>query len=202
MSTSAPVLGGVDLVNYFSYKNSDGTYDETKGGIAGSISYSAIYKDYKFYFSTAANKAAFNKAPDTYIPKYGGFCAYGVTAKNCPDNSWSSTCLGPTGNWNYWTISDGSLYIFSSEHAKDSFLDNQSEVQVNGDAKWAGWYGESGSASEKLSMNTQCYSGGSTTTTTATVTTSSTTTSSSAVSSGKTSSTASSTTGKFASTGK
>ena len=34
-----------------------------------------------FYFSSPENLAAFEKEPDRYAPRFGGFCAFGVAVK-------------------------------------------------------------------------------------------------------------------------
>ncbi len=33
-----------------------------------------------YYFTSAAQKAVFEKDPESYLPQYGGFCAFGVYA--------------------------------------------------------------------------------------------------------------------------
>lgn len=35
-----------------------------------------------YYFSSARNKAAFNKQPAKYEPQFGGYCAYGVAKRD------------------------------------------------------------------------------------------------------------------------
>jgi hypothetical protein len=53
-----------------------------------------------------------------------------MAAEYCPDFLWSSSCLGPSGNWDIWTIqtdpADGKtkLYFFYLEEVKQSFLKN------------------------------------------------------------------------------
>lgn len=38
------------------------------------------YEKVVYYFTSAEQKAAFDKNPEKYLPKYGGFCAFGVYA--------------------------------------------------------------------------------------------------------------------------
>lgn len=38
------------------------------------------YKKVYYYFTSAEQKAAFNKNPEQYLPQYGGFCAFGIYA--------------------------------------------------------------------------------------------------------------------------
>ncbi|TJY36027.1 YHS domain-containing (seleno)protein [Pontimicrobium aquaticum] len=51
-------------------------------GIAqkGLKQYKSEHKKITYYFTSAEQKAAFEKNPERYIPQYGGFCAFGVYA--------------------------------------------------------------------------------------------------------------------------
>jgi YHS domain-containing protein len=66
------VLDGYDVV---AYRSAD-------RAIKGSASNSASYDGVKFYFSSKENLAAFNQNPALYAPRYNGFCAFAVGAKN------------------------------------------------------------------------------------------------------------------------
>lgn len=46
----------------------------------GNKAYKATYKDLTYYFTSAEQKAKFDKDPGKYLPQYGGFCAFGVYA--------------------------------------------------------------------------------------------------------------------------
>lgn len=142
-STSGPVLGGVDLVNYFvAYKNSDGTYDESQTGVAGSSDYNYIYNGYTFYFSSESNLKLFKANPVKYVPKWGGFCAWGVAGEYCPKYSWSASCLGPDGSWSQWTIQDDRIFFFKDSSPKEKFLTNTTLYIAAGDKRWNDWFGE------------------------------------------------------------
>lgn len=72
-----PVMGGLDMVQFYStFKNEDGTYDETQVGQRGSVEYSSVHQEYTYYFLNAENKATFVENPSRYIPQYGGFCSW------------------------------------------------------------------------------------------------------------------------------
>ncbi|WP_347922010.1 YHS domain-containing (seleno)protein [Pontimicrobium sp. SW4] len=51
-------------------------------GIAqkGLKQYKSEYKKIAYYFTSAEQKATFEKNPERYVPQYGGFCAFGVYA--------------------------------------------------------------------------------------------------------------------------
>jgi YHS domain-containing protein len=154
--TSTPVLGGVDVVNYFtSYKLSSGGYNDTQPGIVGLSKYSSIFNGYTFYFSTSVNKKIFDSYPSKYLPQYGGFCTWGISTEVCPKAPWSTTCIGPYGNWNHWVIVNEKLYFFWFDQAKTNFLTQGivSEYIKTADARWEEWYGDK----KQSVFSTNCY---------------------------------------------
>jgi len=66
------VLDGYDVVSYQ-------TQDKA---VKGSSKYSTEYDGVKFYFSSKKNKKLFVKNVTKYIPKYNGYCAFAMAAKN------------------------------------------------------------------------------------------------------------------------
>ncbi len=42
--------------------------------------FKSTYEDVAYYFTSEAQKAAFDKNPGRYLPQYGGYCAFGVYA--------------------------------------------------------------------------------------------------------------------------
>lgn len=46
----------------------------------GSKEYKSEYQKVAYYFTSAEQKATFDKNPSKYLPQYGGFCAFGVYA--------------------------------------------------------------------------------------------------------------------------
>ena len=152
-STSAPVLGGVDLVNYFvAYKLPDGSYNTSETGIAGSQDHASVFHGYTFYFSSAANKALFDANPTQYVPQWGGFCAWGVATEGCPQFAWSTDCMGPYGNWAHWSILNGKIYFFWFASAQTLFLSDPDTYIAAGDERWSGWYGDG-----FTTFNSNCY---------------------------------------------
>lgn len=59
---------GYDLVSYFS--------GETP--VKGMERWASRYEGLTFYFASPANKEAFEKTPEMYLPQYGGWCAYAM----------------------------------------------------------------------------------------------------------------------------
>lgn len=66
------VLDGYDVVSYQ-------TEDKAVKGSPNNV---AKYDGVKFYFSSNKNKSEFVKNPKKYIPKYNGYCAFAMGAKN------------------------------------------------------------------------------------------------------------------------
>lgn len=84
-------IGGYDVVSYFS-------------GAAkqGSKSYAVKHNGATYYFTNKANQNAFKKSPNSYLPEFDGYCAWGVGAKE------AKFPINPET----YTVIDGKLYLF------------------------------------------------------------------------------------------
>eukprot|EP01035_Chromulina_nebulosa_P017556 gene17556-23120_t len=140
-----PVLGGVDLVEY--YKLSDGQL-----GVQGVKKYHTIYDGNTYYFSSKDNQLTFLSNPSKYTPQYGGYCAWGITAEYCPTYAWAADCLGPRVFWNLWTIYNDKLYFFYKLDAKTNFLTNPDKFIEFGNQRFAQWFDSDSS----IPYNTNC----------------------------------------------
>ena len=141
MTTSLPVMGGLDLVEYFTaYRTLDGSYNESESGKVGLPGIKSDYSGYTFYFNTFTNKLAFDLYPGTYLPQYGGFCAWAV-AGEVVGYPWSPLCLGPSGNRNIWSVIDGKLFFFKDTSAKHNFLTDTTKYVAAGNLRWSSWFG-------------------------------------------------------------
>ena len=112
-STGA-AIDGYDVVSYFS-------------GLPqrGLPNFAVNYKGVDFYFMSAANAAKFRLAPDAYIPKYGGFCAYGVANGYLvkPD---------PLS----WSIHQGKLYLQFNDILRVKWLNGRREYLSLSEKYW------------------------------------------------------------------
>ena len=63
------ILKGYDVVAFF----------KERKAVKGSSELAATYQSATYLFTSAANKAEFEKDPAMYVPQYGAFCAYGVS---------------------------------------------------------------------------------------------------------------------------
>lgn len=84
-------IGGYDVVAYFSGEAKKGTKNHM-----------VKHKDATYYFSTKENRDAFQKSPEQYLPQFGGYCAWGVAAKE------AKFPINPET----FDIVDGKLYLF------------------------------------------------------------------------------------------
>jgi len=84
------VIRGYDPVAYFNEGRP----------VPGRTELSAEYQGGKYLFATAANRDLFNANPEKYVPRYGGYCAFGVAIGKKFDIDPSS-----------WQIVEGSLYV-------------------------------------------------------------------------------------------
>lgn len=91
-------IGGYDPVAYFTDNKP----------VEGKETFSFVWNDTKWLFSTQANLDAFKANPSMYAPQFGGFCAYGVSENH----------KSPTDP-NAWTIVDNKLYLNYSKKVKE-----------------------------------------------------------------------------------
>ena len=83
-------LRGYDPVAYF-----------TEGKpVIGKAAYTATYRNATYQFASEANLQAFQANPETYVPQYGGFCAFGVAVGAKFD-----------GDPELWKVVDDKLYL-------------------------------------------------------------------------------------------
>ena len=94
------MLFGYDVVSYFT----DGRHQK------GSSAIKSVYKSVTFRFATAEHKAMFDRAPEKYLPQFGGYCTNGI-AYGIP---WG-------GDADNWEIIDGKLYMFGGKDSHDAF---------------------------------------------------------------------------------
>ncbi len=95
------LMKGADVVTYFT-KNA---YTQ------GNPSIKSTYENVTFYFSSAENKALFDKDPTKYLPEYGGYCANGIVY-SIP---WG-------GDADAFEMIGGKLYIFGGKGSRDAFM--------------------------------------------------------------------------------
>uniref|UniRef100_A0A7S2E359 Uncharacterized protein n=1 Tax=Octactis speculum TaxID=3111310 RepID=A0A7S2E359_9STRA len=157
---AAPLaLQGIDLVAYF-----DPDLNQTSLPLYGSSKHkyvletldgwnSSIKFRYEFRFTTAEHRESFIAAPHKYLPKYGGFCSYGITNEFAGDKTmgmdeagaagwpWERNYLGPPGNPAAWTLYKGDLYFAFFSTVIETFEEDIDANIARGDARWNEWFG-------------------------------------------------------------
>lgn len=91
--------------------------------VSGQRSHEWTYAGVVWRFASEANREAFRRSPDVFVPAYGGYDAEGVLRGN-------ATAPDPT----IFAILDSRLYLFRSEAAKDRFVAENGVDEAN--ASW------------------------------------------------------------------
>jgi YHS domain-containing protein len=101
LDSQGVILKGCDVVTFF----------KERKAVKGSSDWSATYQSATYLFTSAANKAEFEKDPARYAPQYGAFCAYGVTLGVLADPEVPDAFL----------IYKGKLYVCGNQGALKDF---------------------------------------------------------------------------------
>ncbi|MGB5820801.1 MAG: YHS domain-containing (seleno)protein [Saonia sp.] len=113
------VAGGYDVTAYFDHMPKEGKEDLV-----------FTYNGAKFRFFSETNLSKFKADPDTYIPQYGGWCAYAI-GKNG-----KKVKINPET----YEIRDGKLYLFydfRSTNTLESWLkEGPSGLKAKADENW------------------------------------------------------------------
>lgn len=113
------IANGYDVVAYFS-NNAE----------KGNKKFTTTFDGVKFQFASNKNLEIFNKSPQKYIPKYGGYCAYAI-GKNGEKIS-----INPKT----FEIRDGKLYLFYNSWGTNTFelwqKEGAEKLQEQADKNW------------------------------------------------------------------
>ena len=93
--------------------------------VEGQKEFQFIWKDAKWYFSSQENRNDFIRAPESYAPQYGGYCAWAVSQ-------------GYTANIDpeAWNIHEGKLYLNYSQEVKKTWAKDIPGNIQKGDENW------------------------------------------------------------------
>lgn len=112
-------IQGYDPVAYFTRNKA----------VKGKKELAAQYEGITYYFSTLENKEIFKRAPTTYEPAYGGWCAYAMGAKG------EKVSVDP----GTFKIIDHQLYLFYNRFFNNTLTDwnkNETNLKTQADANW------------------------------------------------------------------
>src|SRR5215469_12077486 len=110
------ILKGCDVIALF----------KERKAVKGSSELSATHQSATYLFTSAANKAEFEKDPAKYVPQYGAFCAYGVTLGVLADTEVPDAFL----------VYKGKLYVCGNQGA---FKDFKKDIDSNIDKANVNW---------------------------------------------------------------
>ena len=110
------ILKGCDVVAFF----------KERKAVKGSSELSSTYQNASYLFTSAANKAEFEKDPAKYVPQYGAFCAYGVTLGVLADPEVPDAFL----------VYKGKLYVCGNQGALKDF---KKDIDSNIDKANVNW---------------------------------------------------------------
>jgi YHS domain-containing protein len=126
VDSNGVILKGYDVVAYFSQHKA----------IKGSPKYQTSHGGATYYFSSAANLAAFKPNPSKYVPQFGGCCANGVKSKRLLDSD-------PTA----FFVTKGKFYVSASHAVEEQFRSNEKENLRKAYENWSGAWWAHGNAS-------------------------------------------------------
>ncbi len=102
-ASSTPALRGYDAVSYHTIGRP----------VMGNGSNASLYKGESYLFINKEHKELFDANPEKYVPAYGGWCAYGVSAGKKFH-----------GDPLVWKIVDGKLYLNLSNKIQALWSEN------------------------------------------------------------------------------
>ena len=97
--------------------------------VKGKKEFSVSNQGITYYFSSAANKEEFQKAPAKYEPEYGGWCAYAMGSKGEKVNIDPAT----------FKVVNGKLYLFYNKFFNNTLKDwnkDEANLKTKADANW------------------------------------------------------------------
>ena len=115
------------------------------------------------YFTSVDNMIAFENAPFSYLPKYGGFDGLQIGSKG---SSWGAQRLGPSVDVvSSWRMSkDGGtpdIYLFKDDTSAELFFRGLPETRSAAAAQWSLWFGSHGTSPPYAvhggPFNTACF---------------------------------------------
>lgn len=109
------VAEGYDVVSYFDGK-----------AIEGQDRWQSTYKGFTFLFSSAKHKNTFDKNPEKYYPKYGGYCSNAMSEKG------KKVSIDPE----VFEIRDGRLHLFYREKGHEQWLENPTKSKSQAEKNW------------------------------------------------------------------
>lgn len=93
--------------------------------IEGRAAYTSVHDGVAYYFSSEENLQKFERAPQRYLPQFGGFCTFGVSVGKKFD-----------GNPRFAAVEDGKLYVFLNEAIFNEFRKDRKGTIRKAERQW------------------------------------------------------------------
>lgn len=111
-------------------------YHQESAAEKGSELHQTAYDGVVYWFKNADNKTLFEKSPETFLPAYGGYCAYGLGMKETPEGYKPGKY--PINPESFQFI-EGRLYLFyhtSDFNALEYWNANKEDLRKRADQNW------------------------------------------------------------------
>jgi YHS domain-containing protein len=108
-------INAIDPVAYFT----DGK------PVPGVMSNAVAWRGAKWVFANAENMAAFEADPESYAPRFGGYCAFAASKGYLADTIPEA-----------WTVYEGRLYLNANLRARELWLQDIPGNIAKGEANW------------------------------------------------------------------
>jgi YHS domain-containing protein len=95
----------------------------------GHARFTAVHDGVAYYFASAETMARFAADPERYMPRYGGFCAFGVAKGKKLD-----------GDPRYADVVDGKLYLFLNAAVFEAYSQDKAGVLAAAERNWPGMH--------------------------------------------------------------
>ena len=126
--------GVVEKTKYYKYPSglaADGydvvAYFEEAKAVKGKQAFETNLDGQLWHFSSLENRERFLSEPSSYLPKYGGHCAYAVAQ----DNGYLAY-----GDPKAWSIRDGVLYFNYNKNIRNAWLSNADAFIATSEKNW------------------------------------------------------------------
>lgn len=100
--------------------------DDAEPAVKGVPEFVVMHDGYLYYFSSDKNKNLFESSPNTYLPAYGGYCAFAISTSE------KKVKVDP----NAWTIVDGVLYLNYNKSVEKKWTEEQEKHITKADIVW------------------------------------------------------------------
>ncbi len=95
------------------------------GIVPGQARHTHVHDGVAYYFVSEETMKAFAAAPEKYMPRYGGYCAFGVAKGKKLD-----------GSPRFADIVDGKLYLFLNADVFRAYEQDKAGVLAEAEANW------------------------------------------------------------------